>query len=89
MRALELFAAPESANPLLPNAWEAFGTIVGIAVFVLLIVVVFRLLGRSRRVTSANVNGEKVQLRNEIARRTDSIEKRLKNIEQTFEKVGD
>lgn len=85
----EVLAAPAGANPLLPNTWEIFGTVVGFLVFALLIFALFMILIRPRLGTSSGASSNKTELHDEIARRTESIEKRLGNIEKTFEKVTD
>lgn len=90
MNHLHLFAQGAGANPLLPNGWEIAVTLVGFLFYAMLIVavimLVFKLVTGTKARTATATSRENLQ--DEIARRTDSIENRLGNIERTFQNVG-
>lgn len=91
MKPLDLFATGAGANPLLPNGWEIAITVVGFlfyaALIIAVIVLVVKLVAGTRTRTATSASRENLQ--DEINRRTDSIEKRLGNIERTFQNVGE
>lgn len=91
MGPLEIHAAGAGANPLLPSGYEIAVTVFGFLFVVALVVAVFVLIAKLARGTRtrAAATSSRVHLQEEIARRTDSIETRLRNIERTFQGVGE
>ncbi|PQZ85959.1 hypothetical protein CQ018_19460 [Arthrobacter sp. MYb227] len=91
MNPLHILAQGAGTNPLLPNGWEITVTVVGILFYAALVVAVimltFKLLTGTKTRTATSASRESLQ--DEIARRTDSIENRLGNIERTFQNVGE
>lgn len=86
-----VLAEGAGANPLLPNGWEIAVTMVGVlfyaALVVAVIVLVVKLVAGTKARTATAAGRENLQ--DEIARRTDSVERRLGNIERTFQNAGD
>ena len=91
MRPLQLLASEAGADPLLPNGYEIAATIIGFLFVAALVVVPLLLIIKVARDSKARTaaSGEDAQLQQEIARRTESIERRLGNIERTFQGVAE
>ena len=91
MKHLTLLAEEAAGNPLQPNGYEIAATVLGILFVAALLAVLLLAIARLARGTRgrADANGEDAQLREEIARRTESIERRLGNIERTFQGVAE
>lgn len=91
MRPLQLLASGAGADPILPNGYEIAMTIFGFLFYAALVVVPLVLIIKVARGSKARTaaGSENAQLQDEIARRTESIERRLGNIERTFQGVAD
>ncbi|MGL3808093.1 hypothetical protein ACSYDW_18605 [Paeniglutamicibacter sp. R2-26] len=90
MKHLTLLAEEAAGNPLQPNGYEIAATVLGILFVAALLAVLLLAIARLARGTRRPADsGEDAQLREEIARRTESIERRLGNIERTFQGVAE
>ena len=91
MSPLKLLASGAGENPILPNGWEIAATILGFLFVLALVAALLMLIVRlacGSKVRTATGN-DKAQLQDEIARRTESIEHRLGNIERTLQEVAE